>query len=146
MAYNIRLCLVILIILLLLIPANVSFLSLEDRKIGAKSEIENDPMRESDIKTTRSSASMRDNFQIILTAPISMPEMNGSWIQDNWTGGPGQDLWSSPSKYKSSEKLNCTSQDGHFELERSGSTEIWNYINDAPINRYRHRMAWNPDR
>jgi N-acetylneuraminic acid mutarotase len=135
---------VVLICVIFILPVNITN-SPETGSDG--NEIENqDPVSASDseVNNTRSSSSVRNNFQIVSSTPVLMPEVNASWIQDSWSGGPGQSLWSDPRKYDVSSNLNITSPEGYLEIKKSGFIETWEYLGDGSGGRSAHKMVWSP--
>ena len=80
---------------------------------------------------------------IELGSPLSLPEVDGNWTQDNWSAGSGQDQWSNPRKYSTGENVDHSAADGRLEIAKNQEIETWRYINDGPGARYRHSAAWD---
>ncbi|UCH90151.1 MAG: hypothetical protein JSV49_05810 [Thermoplasmata archaeon] len=116
-------------------------------------EIEKD-LNESDIKENdiisadpdTSTRGARGNYQIYVNSPISSPEENESWTQNDWSGGPGQAEYSALDKFKSSENLKYDTPTGALILDDGENLEVWTrmYANDAPYPRMRYPMVWSP--
>jgi N-acetylneuraminic acid mutarotase len=137
---------IVLICIIFIFPVNIIFSSETESDKNAIENPEVVASSEDKDKNTRSSLSARSNFQIISSKPVLMPEVNNSWIQNNWSGGPGQDLWSDDSKYNTSENINDTSPNGPLRLSVGEDVDAWEQLSDGYANRYRHRMVWNPTR
>jgi N-acetylneuraminic acid mutarotase len=146
MAFFRRILLVIMTIVILLLPANISFSDVKDTENNEISEIDTKESSEDEGKTTRSGVNARANYKINLPAPVNMPKVNESWTQDDWSGGPGQDIWSDSDKFNYSSDLNISSVDGHIELAEGSTIQAWKDYRDAPMSRARHRMVWNPQK
>jgi N-acetylneuraminic acid mutarotase len=137
---------VILIGFLLLLPMSSSVLLSEETFTNNLEESDSNSSLLDGESGTRASPSTRENFQIMSTTPVSMPEENASWIQDDWSGGPGQNLWTDASKYNSSENINDATSPGTLILGEGDGVEAWKQLPDGFGRRYRHRMVWNPTR
>ncbi|UCH89217.1 MAG: hypothetical protein JSV49_00790 [Thermoplasmata archaeon] len=136
--------LTVLLCLILIFPAQISYSS--DPVYQDDYADESNPREETskDAEITRSSSPSRNNMVKEFTDPISMPKVEGSWNQSNWSGGPNQIIWEDPSKYNSSSNLVYSPSDGHLELETGGEIEVWENLGDGPTELYRHSMVWCP--
>jgi hypothetical protein len=95
---------------------------------------------------TRGTTTARSNYQIVTAKEVSMPEVNVSWIQSDWSGGSGQAEWSDDSKYDSSNNIDDSNLNGPLKLDEGEDIDIWEHPSDGYGRRYRHRMVWNPTR
>jgi hypothetical protein len=139
---------VLIITAMFLMPINFSFESNNGHDLLNDDQSELTPFNE--IKSeggTRGEPAARTNYEIQVTSPVSMPEVNGTWRQDDWSGGPGQDTWSNETKFSSSDNLNYSTVDGHLELAPGGPEfDAWKQLNDGPTPRQYHEMVYAPSR
>ncbi|UCH89560.1 MAG: hypothetical protein JSV49_02630 [Thermoplasmata archaeon] len=141
-----KLFLMLLIGLLLLVSMTASVSHYEEPYIMNSEPSDNHSTQPAGDRLTRSSMSTRQNFQIISTTPVTMPEENESWIQDDWSGGGGQHLWIDDSKYNLSDNINDTSSNGPLSLSEGEDVDAWEQLPDGFGGRYRHRMVWSSTR
>ncbi|UCH89147.1 MAG: hypothetical protein JSV49_00420 [Thermoplasmata archaeon] len=109
-----------------------------------KNTVESESSAPSDegIHSTRSSSRTQDNFRIESTVPVSMSEINDSWVQDDWSGGAGQELWSDSSKFSASTNLIIDDPNAKLRLDTGDTIEAWKTNGEASIARYYHGMVW----
>jgi N-acetylneuraminic acid mutarotase len=129
--------------LILILPVNISFspdLSDPTHSINtSNSELSSDYISEK----SRVAHSVRENYKIQTSSAISMPEVPDSWNQTDWSGGPGQVVWSDTSKYNSSKKLNYTENE-ELKLDEGSEIPFWSELEFSPAGRARNRVVWNP--
>jgi len=99
-----------------------------------------------DAPATRSDTSSGENFEISSTTPVLMPEIEDVWIQDDWSGGGGQELWDNYSKYNTEKNLDYAQSPGNLLIDKGGTIMAWKQVDDAPVERYHHRMVWAESR
>jgi N-acetylneuraminic acid mutarotase len=137
----------LVLLTLCLVPlANVAYSSQEDYNDVNTSVLEPEFVRENDFTQTRSSSGSPENFQIVSTKLVSIPEKNSTWMQEDWSGGGGQNLWLNPAKFSSSSGLNTISPQGMLELAKGGVIKAWKQFEDGPNAIYQHKMTWSPQK
>ncbi|UCH90150.1 MAG: hypothetical protein JSV49_05805 [Thermoplasmata archaeon] len=77
---------------------------------------------------------------------VSMPEVNQSWNQSDWSGGSDQSIWSDPTKFSTSNNLNYLTAGGKLELDAGNEIQAWKRYGDGPSDRYRHQISWAPSK
>jgi len=81
---------------------------------------------------------------IVEEGGITLSYTKGLWTQDNWSGGPGQDHWSDPTKYDTSSDINVTPSGGIELLKDVRQEWDWTQLNGYPEKRGYHTAVWDP--
>jgi hypothetical protein len=137
---------VLVICLFFILPVNFSFSSGDLFSELNEAISESDKEQKDNSASTRGGPETRSNYQLISTKPPSMPEVNNSFFQNDWSGGPGQIEWTDTDKFNNASTLNYSGIPGQLRLGPGQTLDAWEQYPDGYGRRYRHRFVWNPTR